>query len=274
MKQIKLYQLLFSSFFLLGLSLTSCNNEVQEQDFEHLRNIELENQLAQAQFSKTLTVKNTIAENQGIESINFIISSNDQAVVDAVDESSIILKLGEFESPYASLSYFGDEKEYEEPKVDLKGLEKDRSFIHITALGSHVMPVDETKMNYSVGLSQSLQDVIRDKNVAMIMDFGAQEESHSKHQDTWRWWRNKLLVLDSAHNTRTKSNNYWAITSTSKTYYLNYRDITEIGTTSVCCMYNYRRWVRRVVAFSGWYSSVEGIWFSCESGTCGSNYPH
>lgn len=274
MKHFKYYQLFLASLFFLGISLTSCNDEVQEQNFEHLRNIELENQLTQASFSKTITVKNSITRNQGIESINFIISSNDQSVIDAFDENAIVLKLGEFQSPHETLTYFGDETEYEEPKVDLKGLAKERPFAHITALGSQVIPTDETKMNYSVEFSTSLQDVMKNKNVAMIFDFGAEEEFQTKHQDTWRWWRNKLLVLDSAHNTRTKSHNYWAFTSSSYTYYLNYRDISEIGTTSVCCMYNYRRWVRRIVAFQGWYSAVNGIWFYCESGTCGSNYPH
>jgi len=275
MKYIKYYQLLLASVILLSISLTSCNNEVQEKDYEHLRNFELENQLAQSQFSKTLTIKNSISKNQGIEYIDFIISSNDQSVVNAVDESSIILKLGEYESPDESQTYFGEETKYEEPKVDLKGLAKDRSFIHITALGSKVMPIDETKMNYSIDFSSSLQDLMEEKNLAMILDFGAETEFQTKHQDIWRWWKNKLLRLHSARNTRTKSHNYWAFTSQSHTYYLNTRDIREFGSTAVCCiLHNGNRWVRRVVVTSGKYSSVEGGWFYCHSGTCGSNYPH
>lgn len=278
MKIIINYTTHFMCIFLFSFLLIACNTEDATKDYEHLRNLELENQLNNLDnFSKRITVKNIVANNQGVTHVDFIIKSNDESVINAVNENSIILKLGEFTSEYDDLTFFGNEEEYEDPKVNLHGIEPGRSFIQIIALGSTIMPTDESKMNYSISFGNDLLDMMESKNLASIIDFGADEhtfDKETKHQDIWRWWRNKLLVLDSAHNTRTKSNNYWAFTSQSRTYYLNYRDISEIGTTAVCCMYNKDRWVRRVVAFQGRYAAVNGIWFYCESGTCGSNFPH
>jgi len=277
MKSLKLKSILFSLMAVLIVSvfLVSCEEDYPKQD----NNTPLIN-LEDAPFKKEIVTKSDDG------TFTFEISSNNEKIMEAIDENSASFTfLDEYElNELLEQELIGGEADEQIESIDFKEESiEGRPYIGISL--NKMITVDEDIDEippYKIQLGEAILDELRELKAVTVFDFQNNVEINDviENRDVTTLWSNnkRVAIKGDCGNDKTATWNYWSNYGSSSYEWLHRSEFKCNAQITPCCKGsnsssgNNSTWVRRVNVFQDVAPKIYGYSKDCYGSTYCSNY--